>query len=98
MNTENDGHELQGRGSSLNRGRITDNSAYNSVDHNTVRHSVIQQNQNVNNVMHNWTRRHFWLLHLLTFLLAVSCSWSVLFWINSRSGISKKYDYNEKTF
>ena len=49
-----------------------------------------QDKDKMNYGMHNWTRRHFWALHILTFLLAVSCSWSLLFWINIHSGISMK--------
>ena len=49
-----------------------------------------QDKDKMNYGMHNWTRRHFWALHILTFLLAVSCSWSLLFWINIHSGISIK--------
>ena len=56
----------------------------NAVDTDT------QDKEKMNQGMHHWTRRHFWALHILTFLLAVSCSWSLLFWINIHSGISMK--------
>ena len=52
---------------------------------------TFEEKEKANHGMHAWTRRHFWALHILTFLLAVSCSWSLLFWINLESGISRNH-------
>ena len=89
MNNENNHGMDEARIRETSVTRSDSNTGHSTVNNDVVRHSVVKENQDANNVMHSWTRRHFWALHLLTFLLAVSCSWSLLFWINSHSGLSR---------
>ena len=61
-----------------------------SLKSNALDNSQDKDQAQLNYGMHNWTRKHFWGLHILTFILTVCCSWSLLFWINIHSGISMK--------
>ena len=48
----------------------------------------IEEKEAVNDTKHNWTRRHFWALHIATFVIAFSASAALIFWLNDYSGIS----------